>query len=70
MSCRVRACEGICLAEFCRTDMSCRVRACEGICLAEFCRTDMSCRVRACEEVARNSTGYYKVSHRAREVTP
>lgn len=28
----------------------------------------MSCRVRACEEVARNSTGYYKVSHRAREV--
>ena len=49
--------------------MSCRVRACEvGVGVPKLWDT-MSCRVRACEEVARNSTGYYKVSHRAREVT-
>ena len=45
-------------------------RACEVQNPPENFPEGMSCRVRACEEVARNSTGYYKVSHRAQEVTP
>ena len=39
--------------------------ACEGGRSAENLAYLVSHRVRACEEVARNSTGYYKVSLRA-----